>query len=581
VRTHTVVAPLSAFVAKWHALLVENFLNTSIGTRLSPFRDQRVSAKTSLVAMKTSTRWVLVEVGVLIVGSAAGWSAGCAAGVNDFGLGFGADGGVLVADGSPVGTGQGTTPAGQCVECLSTANCGSDTCAQFQGDSYCAPSCTAGEGISSCPSGATCSIETAYNGIQVSVCVPDNNACGGGGQPGSSGPGSGGTQDSGAVNPPPVCVPATTGNCQGYAAPTTPSTCNSCSSSSSTCQPNGCYGGWYCDLTTSKCHAEPAGCSASAGASTTCPADAGGTTGTGTGAGSGSGTGTPSTITGSVTGTGGSVSSLLFAITGDTRPANVDDTSGYPTTIIDTIYSGIAARSPQPSFVVSTGDYQYSTAPVSSGQTSTSAPQIALYMGARAKYPGTWFPAMGNHECTGYTASNCGSGNSDGITDNYTNFLTSMLAPIGQTLPYYVIKINATDNSWTSKFVFIAANAWDSTQSSWLSTTLAETTTYTFVLRHEATEANTAPGVSPSDSIIAQHPLTLEICGHTHDVSKSGNKIVIGNGGAPLTGSGDYGYGLVTQRSDGAIIVDSIDYQTGAADSSFHFVVTPTGTLTN
>jgi hypothetical protein len=86
--------------------------------------------------------------------------------------------------------------------------------------------------------------------------------------------------------------------------------------------------------------------------------------------------------------------------------------------------------------------------------------------------------------------------------------------------------------------------------------------------------------VTPSDSIIAKYPLTLEICGHTHDYSKSGNKIVMGNGGAPLTGSGDYGYGVVAQRSDGAIVVDEIDYQTGAADPSFHFVVTPAGTLT-
>ncbi len=74
--------------------------------------------------------------------------------------------------------------------------------------------------------------------------------------------------------------------------------------------------------------------------------------------------------------------------------------------------------------------------------------------------------------------------------------------------------------------------------------------------------------------------LGAEICGHTHDVSKSGNRVVFGNGGAPLTGSGDYGYGLVTQRSDGNIIVDSVDYQTGAVDSSFHFVVTPTGAVT-
>jgi hypothetical protein len=158
--------------------------------------------------------------------------------------------------------------------------------------------------------------------------------------------------------------------------------------------------------------------------------------------------------------------------------------------------------------------------------------------------------------------------------------MTTMLGPLNQTTPYYVIKVNATDNSWTSKFVFVAANAWDSAQSSWLDSTLSESTTYTFVIRHEANEANTAPGTTPSESIITQHPLTLEICGHTHDYSKIGNRIVMGNGGAPLTGSGDYGYGIVAMQSNGNLTVDEIDYETGAADSSFHFVVTPTGTVT-
>ena len=39
-------------------------------------------------------------------------------------------------------------------------------------------------------------------------------------------------------------------------------------------------------------------------------------------------------------------------------------------------------------------------------------------------------------------------------------------------------------------------------------------------------------------------------------------------------------YGLFSQRSDGAIVVDAIDYQSGAADASFHFVITPSGALT-
>jgi hypothetical protein len=506
----------------------------------------------------------------LSLASVTGWSAGCARGASD------EDASPDKADGgASTLSGQSSATAGQCVECVTSANCGSGVCAQFQGDIFCAPGCKLNEGLGACPSGTTCTAESAFNGDQVSVCVPNDNACGGGNSGSATQPGSGTDPGSSA---PPSCVPSGGGNCSGYAAPNTPASCSSCSSSSSSCQPNGCYGGWYCDLSTKSCHEAPSGCSGSGGG-TTCPEDAG-DPGSGTGPGSGSGSGgTPLSPTGTVTTTGGSVSSLLFAVIGDTRPPNVDDTSGYPTTIANTLYSDIAARSPQPSFVVSTGDYQFSSAPPTSGS-STSAAQIALYMQARAMFPGPWFPAMGNHECNGYTASNCGSGNTDGVTANYTNFLTTMLGPLGQTNPYYVININATDNSWTSKFVFIAANAWDSAQSSWLTSTLAVSTTYTFVVRHEATEANTAPGVTPSDSIISQYPLTLEINGHTHDYSKSGNKIVVGNGGAPLTGSGDYGYVIVQQRSDGAMIVDEYDYMTNTADSSFHFVLTATGTVT-
>jgi hypothetical protein len=44
-----------------------------------------------------------------------------------------------------------------------------------------------------------------------------------------------------------------------------------------------------------------------------------------------------------------------------------------------------------------------------------------------------------------------------------------------------------------------------------------------------------------------------------------------GNGGAPLTGTANYGFGLVSQRADGALNVDVIDDSTGLADSAFHF----------
>jgi hypothetical protein len=264
-------------------------------------------------------------------------------------------------------------------------------------------------------------------------------------------------------------------------------------------------------------------------------------------------------------------------VVGDTRPPNTDDVSGYPTSTITKIYQDIETFNPRPPFVVATGDYQYS----STGSKSTASQQLGLYQTARQGYSGVEFPAMGNHECTGSTDSNCGTGNTSGITANYTAFMTTLLAPIQKTAPYYSVNVNATDNSWTSKFVIVAANAWDSTQQSWLTSTMAQPTTYTFVVRHESSETSGGPpGEAGSDAIISQYPYTLLIVGHSHTYEHSNaREVVIGNGGAPLSGSGkDFGFGIFNQRSDGAIVVDMIDYQTLKADPSFHFVVTPTGT---
>jgi hypothetical protein len=234
----------------------------------------------------------------------------------------------------------------------------------------------------------------------------------------------------------------------------------------------------------------------------------------------------------------------------------------------------MASMNPPPSFGVSTGDYMFATP----GK-GNAAPQLDLYLQARAGFSNVMFPAMGNHECTGYTASNCGSGNTDGVTENYTAFLSQMLGPIGQSKPYYAINVNGTGGAWTAKFVFVAGNAWDSGQSSWLDGTLAQPTTYTFIMRHEPASANTAPGVSPSEQIMAKYPYTLAIVGHTHTYQKSGAKeVVIGNGGAPLSGGASYGFGLVQQRSDGAIQVDMIDYSTLQPDTTFTFAVKADGT---
>jgi hypothetical protein len=311
-------------------------------------------------------------------------------------------------------------------------------------------------------------------------------------------------------------------------------------------------------------------------------------------------------MSGTVTGKAGSTSSvsrLVFAVVGDTRPTNEDDPSGYPTAIIDTIYKDIEAQNPHPVLTLATGDYQFS----STGSSSTASQQVPLYAAAMKYYSGPTFPAMGNHECgvSGSACSsdynNCGPQNNGGATPNYNAFMEYLLAPIGvtdQSTPYYSFNVNATDNSWTAKFVITAANAWDSAQNSWLATVLGQSTTYTFVVRHEPSDADpatcctgtcpNAPGIAGVDALLATNPYTLLIVGHTHDYKQgiispdTSPTVTFGNGGAPLTSSSyDYGYGIFAQRCDGAILVDEYDYKTNAKDPNFTIAVTPAGKYTH
>ena len=279
--------------------------------------------------------------------------------------------------------------------------------------------------------------------------------------------------------------------------------------------------------------------------------DAGGS-GSGSDAGSGSGSAT--------------VSDLVFAVVGDTRPALEDDTANYPSAIITKIYQDVEAETPKPKFAVSTGDYQF-TSPSGTQQSA----QLAKYMAARAAFSGPLYPAMGNHECTGATDSNCGAGSKDGITRNMTDFETAMLAPIGINTPYYVEDITAADASWTAKFVVVACNAWNPTQAAWLETQLARPTTYTFVVRHESTSAVSQTPCPASQTTINAHPLTLLIVGHTHEYRRqaSSKEIIVGNGGAPLTSGINYGYVIVSRNANGTLTVTAYDYMTHAVLDTF------------
>jgi hypothetical protein len=256
---------------------------------------------------------------------------------------------------------------------------------------------------------------------------------------------------------------------------------------------------------------------------------------------------------------------------GDTRPPTEDDTSGYPTAVITKIWQDVEAHSPKPYFAVSTGDYQY--AKPTGG---TSAAQLTTYLDARAAFTNVVFPAMGNHECTGGTATNCGPGGTYSTTNNFSTFMSKMLAPLGKSEPYYSINVNGANNAWTAKFVIVACNYWSSTQATWLDTELAKPTTYTFVVRHMGSDATTAPCLSGSSNNAAQimgsHPLTLLIAGHTHTFAyyPSEKQIIVGNGGAPLSGAINYGYVVAEAQSPGGpLTVKEYDYSTNASQQTY------------
>ena len=258
----------------------------------------------------------------------------------------------------------------------------------------------------------------------------------------------------------------------------------------------------------------------------------------------------------------------MFAVVGDTRPPSPDDVSNYPTSIITKIFQDLAAESPAVEFAVGTGDYMFSN--------STAQQQLNLYMTARGAFSGKLYPAMGNHECNGYTAGNCAGS----PTQNMSTFESMMLAPINQTKPYYVENISAPDNSWTAKFVFVACNAWDSTQDAWLQTALAPSTTYTFVVRHEPDYDMSSTPCSQSQTTISAAPLTLLITGHSHQYKHiaSAKELVNGLGGAPLTTGTSYGYTIITRNtSDGTLTVTTKDYMSGSAIDTFKIAASGAG----
>ncbi|MCU1278360.1 MAG: hypothetical protein JWM53_1906, partial [bacterium] len=217
--------------------------------------------------------------------------------------------------------------------------------------------------------------------------------------------------------------------------------------------------------------------------------------------------------------------------------------------------------------VVGTGDYMNAFT-----QTAVDA-QVGLFLTARAAFQGPVYLTMGNHECMTTTSGNCPNANE---TPNAQVYM-SKLAPAGSTKPYFRIDVPTPLGS--AKFVFIAANAWSTEQGDWIKTQLADPTHYTFIIRHEAPNDQSAPGVPPSDTLMMGAPTTVAFFGHTHVYQRiDPSHIIAGNGGAPLDSGTQYGFVLVKQRADGNLSLQAIDQATGNPIDAW--AVTPDGKLT-
>src|SRR5439155_26154711 len=128
-------------------------------------------------------------------------------------------------------------------------------------------------------------------------------------------------------------------------------------------------------------------------------------------------------------------------------------------------------------------------------------------------------------------------------TNNLEAYANNMLAPINKG-SYYSFRVDDTAGRWTAKFIITACNMWSATQSSWLQSELAVPTTYTFVARHHPLGSNGPCNLEMDGIIRASTTINGFLTGHTHTVYFSGSakELVEGVGGAPITGTANYGY---------------------------------------
>jgi hypothetical protein len=130
-------------------------------------------------------------------------------------------------------------PRGQCAPCLDDSDCASGVCAKFADDLFCTSACSA---AAPCASDQTCSQLLSPTGTTISACLPNDTKC---------------APDNGPIGPDGAPLEHCNTDLDG---PGVTSTCKACGSDTADCQPNGCYGGYWCDSDKMDCVMPPKTC---------------------------------------------------------------------------------------------------------------------------------------------------------------------------------------------------------------------------------------------------------------------------------------------------------------------------------
>jgi hypothetical protein len=147
------------------------------------------------------------------------------------------DAGLSTLDSS--GSSDANAPGGQCAPCFVDTDCASGVCAKFADYLFCTMACST---TAPCATDQTCSQLLSPAGATIEACLPNDTKC---------------APENGPIGPDGAPLEHCNTDLDG---PGVTSTCKACGTDTDDCQPNGCYGGYWCDSDKTDCVMPPKTC---------------------------------------------------------------------------------------------------------------------------------------------------------------------------------------------------------------------------------------------------------------------------------------------------------------------------------